>query len=332
MNFLNDNFISEGLVALINWIQSFINEYSITIIIVTLLVRFVLIPLDIKQKRSTKNMQMLAPQVEGIKKRYANDQAQAQKRIQALYKQNKVSPMAGCIPMLIQLPLLFAFFGALRVIASDETLGLILDATNVGAENVALPSWLWIHNFWQPDSGLVGILPTSAEFGTFLVTNAHYISPQAFFMLQEQELISFAGDIMTVNETAYTTLTSDIISANGLEGYNNGWFGLPLLAGATLFFQQRIMAKNQTSTQPQPGGKFMLWFFPIFSIWICATSNAAFSIYWAASNLYGLGSNLLFEKYFQHKLDKQKPEIVEKAADLADKKSEITDEQSKKKG
>ncbi len=332
MNFLNDNFISEGLVWLMNTIQGVINEYSITIVIVTLLVRFVLIPLDIKQKRSTKRMQLLAPEVDGIKKRYANNPEQVNKRVQALYKQNKVSPMAGCIPMLIQLPLLFAFFGALRVIASEQTLNIILEATNVGAENVVLPSWLWVHNFWQPDSGMAAILPTAAEFNTFLVTNAHYISPQAFAILQSEGLVSFAGSAMTVAEAEYTALANEIIAANNLTGFANGWFGLPLIAGATLFFQQRLTSKNQMPTaQGSPGtGKFMLWFFPIFSIYICATSNAAFSVYWAVSNLYALGSYFMFERYYNAKYKKSTPEIIEKAEDVA--KIEDKSEKSKSKG
>ena len=119
MNFLYDNFISDFLVIVIEWIFQFVGEYSITIILAMLFVRFVLMPLDLKSKRSMKQMAALGPEVESLKKRYANNPEQLNKKVQQLYKERGVSTMAGCLPMLVTLLLLSAFYGALRTIATE---------------------------------------------------------------------------------------------------------------------------------------------------------------------------------------------------------------------
>lgn len=295
MGFLSDNFISDFLVTVIKWANEFIGDYSLVIILLTLVIRFIILPLDIKQKKSSRLMINVGPEVESLRKRYANNPDQLNRKVQELYKERGVKPMAGCLPMLIQLPLLFAFFGALRVIASEQTVSLILRAAEGGAESVALPSWLWVHNIWQADSGLVGVLPSPSEFLGFLQTNASYITPQTMLILQNHGLISYASGTLTVTE-AYQTLTSQMVSANGLVGFSNGWFGLPIIAGVTLFLQQKFMSKSNPQAAGTPGtGKFMLYFFPLFSVYICATSNAVFSIYWVVSNVYSVALALIYD-------------------------------------
>ena len=133
MNFLYDNFISDFLVIVIEWIFQFVGEYSITIILAMLFVRFVLMPLDLKSKRSMKQMAALGPEVESLKKRYANNPEQLNKKVQQLYKERGVSTMAGCLPMLVTLLLLSAFYGALRTIATEQTMALVLRAAENGA-------------------------------------------------------------------------------------------------------------------------------------------------------------------------------------------------------
>ena len=101
----------------------------------------------------------------------------------------------------------------------------------------------------------------------------------------------------------------------------NGLFILPVLAGVSQLFMARF---NQTTPQPTPeqqaqsaqngadanaqmnpmNSGMMKWFFPIFSLYICASSNAAFALYWMAVNVLSIGQNILYNKYFDYK-DKQ---------------------------
>ena len=107
-----------------------------------------------------------------------------------------------------------------------------------------------------------------------------------------------------------TTLTIPNSIAN-LFQYGNGLFILPLLAGGSQFFMTKIMNGKQTPEQKElqaaqqadqtnpMNSPVMKWFFPLFSVWICATSNAAFSIYWMAANVIQIAQQLAVNYWFE---------------------------------
>jgi len=295
LEFLYNNFISEGLLYVLRWFFGFLNDYAWAIIFVTILIKVVLLPLDLKQRASSAKMAAVSSQVEDIKKRYANNQELANKKVQEFYQKNRIKPTAGCLPMVFTMIFLFAFYGALRTIVTEQTFSLLLEGVQNGAESVELPKWLWIHNIFQPDSGMQPIFPAAENFMTFIRTNSGSINPQMFNMLHDANLLTFADGAMTVNAEVYNKLTADIIAANNLTGFNNGWFGLPIIAGGTLFLQQWISQKSNPNMNNQPGGKMMMYFFPIFSAYICLTTNACFALYWTMSNVFGIVVHLIYD-------------------------------------
>lgn len=316
MEFLSNNFISDFFVLVLKWVYGMVQDYSVAIIIVTILVRLLILPLDLRQKQSARKMAQIQPQIESMKKRYANNPQQMQKKQQELFHKEGVKPLAGCLPMLITMPIFFAFFGAMRVLAAEQTVSMLLNAQHLGQAAYSLPSWLWVHNFWMPDSVLEPILPTAANFVTFVQTNASYITPQALHMLSHANLVDFNMAAGLQSGAAYQTLSTGILQYNNLANasgtalYTNGWFILPILAGASLFLQQKL-TMGQT---PQAGNsKFMLWFFPLFSIYICATANTAFSIYWLFANLYALGQSLIVNWVYKRRDEQKKKGVIEEA-------------------
>jgi YidC/Oxa1 family membrane protein insertase len=115
----------------------FINEvadllwgsFGLSIIAVTILIRLVILPLMIKQTRSSKAMQALQPELAELKKKYGSKDQKTQQKLQqetmALFQKNGVNPMAGCFPILIQMPILIGFYHAIsrtRAIANDNFL------------------------------------------------------------------------------------------------------------------------------------------------------------------------------------------------------------------
>ena len=291
MEFLSNNFISDFFVIVLKGVFSFVQDYSVAIIIVTIAIRLIMLPLDLRQKKSTRKMAMIQPQIESLKKRYANNPQQLQKKQQELYRKEGVKPLAGCLPMLITLPIFFAFFGAMRVLAAEQQVTFfLLNAQHIGQTAYNLPSWLWVHNFWQPDAGTSVILPTAAnEFVNFVQTNATYITPQSLHMLSQSGLLNFdfangtllssvtdaAGQAVSAIP-AYDSLVNNILQSNGVVGFNNGWFILPILAGGTLFLQQKL-SMGQNPQMAQPGQVHALVFPAVFSIYICATANTRHS-------------------------------------------------------
>ena len=326
MGFLSDNFISDFFVTALKWVYSFVLSYPFAIIVLTIAIRVLILPLDLRQKQSSRKMALVQPKVESLKKRYGNNPQMMQKKQQELFKKEGVRPLAGCLPMLITLPIFFAFFGAMRVLATEQQVSFIINAQNISSiaaytdTATTLPGWLWIHNLWQPDSGLEAILPAAAKFTSQTIQqNMNSISPQALHMMSQTGLLNYSGEGLLLGEAAtnaipnYTHLVDFIIAKNGMSGLNNGWFILPLLAGATLFLQQKMtMGQNPQATQQQ-GGKFMLYFFPVFSIYICATSNAAFAIYWLFANVYAVAQTFVLNLIYKKRDEKAKQGVIEEA-------------------
>lgn len=305
MDILSYNFLSDFFLIALKWIYTLLNDYSVAIIVLTILLRAVMLPLDLRQRKNTTKMSQLQPELESMKKRYANNPQQMQKKQQELYKEAGVKPLAGCLPMLLQMLIFFAFFGAMRIMSTEMQVALFLNAQH-SVQSVAIPSWLWVHNFWQPDSGLAPVLPTVTDFSSLIMQNIKTISPETLSILQQKGLILFnqANGLFQVNNVNYEALTAGMMKANNISGVMNGWFILPVIAGGSLFLQQKLSAAGGQMPQQQQM-KFMLWFFPLFSIWICASSNVAFAIYWLASNVYAIGQQLIINYAISNKNKKK---------------------------
>ncbi|GAB6137144.1 YidC/Oxa1 family membrane protein insertase [Halanaerobaculum tunisiense] len=100
--------------SLLVWVYSFTGSYGFSIILLTLTVRVILFPLVAKQTRSMKKMQELQPEMEELQEEYSDDKEQLQEETMKLYKKHKVNPASGCLPLLVQMPILIGLFRGLR--------------------------------------------------------------------------------------------------------------------------------------------------------------------------------------------------------------------------
>jgi YidC/Oxa1 family membrane protein insertase len=108
-------FFSKALLLLMNFIHATMRiPYGWAIVLITVALRLAFWPLTAASTRSMKKMQALQPQVKAIQEKYKEDPMKAQKKQMELWKENKVNPMGGCLPMVIQMPVFFGFYGMLR--------------------------------------------------------------------------------------------------------------------------------------------------------------------------------------------------------------------------
>jgi len=236
--------------------------------------------------------------------------------------------MSGCLPMLLSMPILFAMFSVMRELGNEETVAMInsiKDALNGGADiNTFMPnlqSFLWIKNVFQPDSFMETVIPAA-------INPLSGVTP---FGLLTQGMIDEAREFMSTPiyaEWAALHGNNIIYSAPMLfwkieipQAFN-GLFILPLLAGGSQF----IMSKLNPNMQPQAAagsgaaaaqssGKLMKYFFPLFSVFICATSNAGFALYWVAVNLIQSAQTYLIGKWIERG-DKKREILNEEARNL----------------
>ena len=102
--------ISEALRAILIFLFGFSHSYMLAIILLTLVVKLVLHPLTRTQLRSMKGMQLVAPQVEALRRKYKDDPKALNQEIMALYRAHNLNPMMGCLPMLVQMPVFIALW------------------------------------------------------------------------------------------------------------------------------------------------------------------------------------------------------------------------------
>ena len=106
--------LGKAVLWLLKMFHGFTNNYGVGLIFLTLLIKILYFPLTQKSFKSMKKMQELQPKIAALKEKHRDDPQRLQKETMKLYKQNKVNPMGGCLPMLFQLPVFWALFATLR--------------------------------------------------------------------------------------------------------------------------------------------------------------------------------------------------------------------------
>ena len=112
MSFLNPIFEAMGTV--LSWFYEVVPNYGVAIILLTVLVRLVLYPLTAKQARSMIAMQRVQPEVKKLQAKYKHDRQKLNEEMMKFYQEQKINPLAGCLPLLLQMPIFIALFNVLR--------------------------------------------------------------------------------------------------------------------------------------------------------------------------------------------------------------------------
>ncbi len=314
--------INTFLYNVLNGINSFIGNYGWSIVIFTIIIKLILLPLDFKSRKSMRRMSDLQPQISKLQKKYANDKEKLNQKTAELYRKEHISPLSGCLPMLLSFPILIAMFGAMRMVANTELAKQTIEFVVTGAQQNQ--GWLWVKNLWMPDSPFSTYLAQEAQLKLIPVDIwVSVINTLPTDWVQTLANIGITADNITtdtyqvlltqlLNSEAYTQhlqLWSALPEINLLVfklqiyAFNNGLFITPILAAVTQFLMS--LSQPQTANMSASGGKgtgqFMKYFFPLFSLYICSTFNAGFSIYWVTSNLLAWGLGIVINKTYEKK-------------------------------
>jgi len=168
------DFISQILLQALDLLHKIVRNWGVAIILLSLLVYLILYPLSIKQMRSMKEMQVLQPKVEALRKANKDNPQKMNKEIMELYKEHKVNPLGGCLPLLLQMPIFFALYNALmRSI-------VLKGAKFLWIKDLSEPDRLWIFPASWPNLPILGnelnILPIIMAIGMFVQQKISSIS------------------------------------------------------------------------------------------------------------------------------------------------------------
>jgi len=164
--------ITKPLAYLLHFFSTYLGNVGLAIIALTICIRIVLFPLANKSFKSMNKMKVLQPKMMEIRKRYGNDKVQMQKEVMALYKKEKANPLAGCLPILLQIPVFFALYKVLTV-----TL-----------EMRQAPFYGWIKDLSVPDPysifNMFGLIPI--DLPSFLIIGMWPLLMGATMFLQQK--------------------------------------------------------------------------------------------------------------------------------------------------
>ena len=155
-------FIATPLGYLLSFIYGIVGNYGITLILFTIIVRLCLFPLYASQIKGQIKMQSVQPKMQAIQKQYANNREEMQKRLAQLYKEENYNPAKGCLPMLIQLPIIMGLFALLR-----NPMQYIDNEAMIMAVH---ERFFWIPDLSQPDQWILPIMAGITTFISFSMT------------------------------------------------------------------------------------------------------------------------------------------------------------------
>jgi len=127
--------VSKVLLFSMIWLKGKLGSYAVAIIVLTLVIRSLMWPLQNKATQSMKKMQLLQPEMNKLKEKYADDPTKMNQELMKLYKVYQINPLAGCLPMFVQLPIFFGFY---------NMLGKAVELRNA--------TFFWVHDLSQPDT------------------------------------------------------------------------------------------------------------------------------------------------------------------------------------
>ncbi len=288
---------------IIDFIYRLVENYGLSIIIFTIIIKLLLLPLNIKSQKAMRKQQKIQPYLVELQKKYANDQQKLQQEMMKLYKDNDVSMAGGCLPMLIQLPVLIGLY---RVIQAPIKYLLHVSITDAGVVDK-------INNIVK----LMGEKFPN-ELGSYASMSAEKLFQNAQIQLATwSERVLDAADAWTINFDFLGLNLSKVPSA-GFSALTSGDYSqigtialliIPALAVLTTWLStKQTQAMSGQSSQNKDDqtaqmNKTMNLMMPIMTGFFTISLPSGMGIYWIVSNILQMAQQFVLSKYFDSKGD-----------------------------
>ncbi|MDR0405189.1 MAG: YidC/Oxa1 family membrane protein insertase [Clostridiales bacterium] len=291
--------ISQPFGALLLWLNNFTGNYGAALIVFTLIVRIILLPLTVKQQKSMLESQKLQPHLAQIKEKYKNDKEKLNEETMKLYKAHNVNPAGGCLPLLIQLPIILGLY---QVIIKPLThmFKLTADQINLLMEKV--------NQVLTANGGQA--LQNASQFEIKIAQN---LTP---------DILRSAG-IDGVDIINFNFLGLNLGDTPSFAYINLLWI-IPVLAYFSTFFSTKVTTAMSGNAQPDGGAassmKTMNMIFPLMTAWFAFTMPAGVGLYWIIGNVIQMGQQVLLNYYFRSKRTEEVPLVTQTAERTKERK------------
>ncbi len=279
------------------------NSYGVALILFTLVIKLIMLPFQMKSKKSMMRMSRVSGQMQDLQKRYAKNQAKLQEEMQKLYEEEGVNPMSGCLWSLIPFPILIALYSIIRqpithfMMLSKDVLQTVVQSaadagvnlTNIVMMDKATGTPALKDGLYQLASyGQINLVKAVQEMGLS--------TPEGWFDMN----YNFLGLDLTATPWEYVksfTFTWAVI----------GVILIPILAGLSQFVFSKLTMKTQPQADAAGGAsmKSMMYMMPLMSVYIAFIMPAALGVYWIAQSVFSLIQEAILNKTFSAKLSEE---------------------------
>ncbi len=326
---------------IIEWIYDIlemcgIQNIGLSIILFTLVTKIILFPLTLNQQRFTKVNQVMQPEMNKIQKKYRNKRDQAsmlkqQEEMNALYEKYGASPTSGCLPLLIQMPILLALY---RVVMDIPTyIPKVYEAYEVVAKPIMAQG-----GYVKTLQGIGEAVKLTSRYTldahpavSDVVSYLSHLPNEAWDIIAQK--LPGAADVISANVDQLMHMNDFVFGINITQspGFRiSAYLLIPIIAAGAQYLSAKVSMGNMDDSNPAAAtSKNMMMFMPIMSFVMCVTLPAAIGIYWAASAAFQViqqvGLNLYYDRADMDKIiEKQRKKYAKKKAKKKGKPS-LTD-------
>lgn len=284
------DFFANILSYIIDPIYGLVGNYGVAVILFTVVVKILLVPLGVKQQRTMVKTKQIKPELDKIQSKYKNDKEKLNEETMKLYQKYDINPMGGCLPLLVQFPILLGLY---RVI--QYPISWILRSTPVEAiENIISKG---IITKEQAVEGLKSLAEGSDKLaGLNSVSDIVSVFEKETSLGVTQIDIASKFDLVNFNFLGLDLSATPDISHPGLI-----WI-VPIMATAAAFFSNWVSSKlNPVSEEQQQTMKSMNLMMPLMTLFFTFTLSAGIGLYWFCSTMLSVAQMYLLTKYFERK-------------------------------
>ena len=267
------------------------HNYAWAIILFTLITKIILFPLSVKQQKSSAAMAAFQPKLQKLQKQYANNQQKLQEEQMKLYAEEGINPMSSCLPLFIQLPILYGVF--------DVVYRPISHILRVGKEAIAQATEI-TRNIFTANGGSV---PTYFEQRPEIyIVKEVQKNPEAFASMNNPEFVEkvteFNNKLFGIVDLGDSpTLHPEVWNAAAII-----LILIPVMSGVIqliMTIYSQIRNKKMNPDAPSMASmNIMLYVMPIFSVWIAFNYPAGIGFYWTISSLFAFLQSIILYKVY----------------------------------
>ena len=276
------------------------SSYGWALVLFTVVIKLIMLPFQMKSKKSMMRMSRFQPMIKEIQTRYKNNQVKMNEELQRLYAEEGVNPMSGCLWSFLPFPILIALYSIIRqpitrfMMLTTTAMQGVIDAVSAAGFDLAAIAMTANDGAVTVKDGLTQLQPYGQITLVKAAQELGVALPEGWIHMD----FSFLGMDLTM-------IPSDVIGQIGTGGWAViGVLLIPIVSGALSFWQSKVsMAGKPSAADPNDptarSSRMMMWMMPIMSLWIGFTLPASLGVYWIANSVLMLVQEKVLNKYFK---------------------------------